>query len=168
VPAKATPPHGEENEGEGESMSAVDNRFEIAVKVTPTQARHIATAIRLDLAARWEEDWLTPFARSEEVSTARSLLDAYADELEMLQWGEPAGDVDLLAERKRLNELATNLLEAGEELVATSDDARAGPAEVRRQGEDMIAAARAISEALADARHDSRLARVGTRPSRRG
>ena len=133
-------------------MRALEKRSdEIAVTVTPAQARHIATAIRLELAAQWEPDWLTPLAHREEVSTARRLLDAYADELEMLQWGEPAGDVDLHSGRKRLSELAYNLLQGGEERVAATDDASAEPPEVRRQGEDMIAAARAIHEALADA-----------------
>lgn len=133
-------------------MSAVEKSAdEIAVTVTPTQARHIAAAIRLDLANRWEPDWVTPFARREEVSTARTLLDAYADELEMLQWGEPAGDVDLHSGRKRLRELAHNLLEGGQERVATPYEESAEPPEVRRQGEDMIAAAYAIHAALADA-----------------
>ena len=133
-------------------MSAIhDGSDEIAVRVTPTQARHIATAVRLDLATQWEQDWLTPYARREELSTARSLLDAYADELEMLQWGEPAGDIDLYSERKRLRELARNLLEGGEARVASPDAATAELPEVRRQGEDMIAAARVIHDALADA-----------------
>ena len=133
-------------------MSVVADRSDkIAVTVTPTQARHIATAIRLDLAARWEQEWLHPLARREEVNTARSLLDVCADELEMLQWGEPTGDVDLRSDRRRLGELAQNLLEGGEECVATRDDASTEPPDVRRQGEDMIAAARVIHQALADA-----------------
>ena len=131
-------------------MSAADTMSdEIAVTVTPTHARCIANAIRLDLATRWEQDWVTPYARREEVSAARSLLDAYADELEMLQWGEPAGDVALHSERERLSELARNLLEGGKDLVAAQSDASAGSLEARRQGEDMIAAARVIHEALA-------------------
>jgi len=133
-------------------MSAVENwSNEIAVMVTPTQARHIAGAIRVELATQWERDWLRPSARREEVSTARALLDAYADELEMLQWGEPAGDVDLRSERRRLGELARDLLEGGVERVAMPDDTSAMRLDVRRQGEDMIAAARVIRTALADA-----------------
>jgi hypothetical protein len=133
-------------------MSVVENwSDEIAVTVTPTQARHIATAIRVDLATQWEQDWIRPCARRGEVSTARSLLDAYADELEMLQWGEPIGDVDLRSERKRLSELARNLLEGGVERVAIADDASTARPEVRRQGEDMIAAARVLRKALGDA-----------------
>ena len=132
-------------------MSVVANRSDkILVTVTPTQARHIATAIRIDLAAHWEQDWLHPLARREEVSAARSLLDVCADELEMLQWGEPTGDVDLRSDRRRLGELARNLLEGGEERVATRDDASIAPPDVRRQGEDMIATARVVREALAD------------------
>ena len=70
----------------------------------------------------------------------------------MLQWGEPVGNVDLHSGRKRLSELAYNLLQGGAELVDTpDDDARAESPEVRREGEDMIAAARAIHAALADA-----------------
>jgi hypothetical protein len=133
-------------------MSVVADRSDkIAVTVTPTQAGHIATAIRLDLAARWEHEWLHPLARPEELNAARSLLDVCADELEMLQWGAPAGDVDLCAERRRLDKIAQDLLEGGEECVASRDDASTEPPDVRRQAEDMIAAARVIHQALADA-----------------
>ncbi|HEY6892373.1 MAG TPA: hypothetical protein VI300_31500, partial [Solirubrobacter sp.] len=118
---------------------------------TPTQARQIATAVRLDLMARWEQDWLHPLAGREELSTARSLLDACTDELEMLQWGDPTGRVDLRADRRRLSELAQNLLEGGEECLATREDDTTEPPDIRRQGVDMIAAARVIHLALADA-----------------
>jgi hypothetical protein len=133
-------------------MTAVQHRSgKITVTVTPTQARHIATAIRVDLMTRWEPDWLTPLAHRDEFNAARSLLDERADELEMLHWGEPDGDVDLRLERQRLSELALSLREGGEECIATRDGAIAESPEVRRQGEDMIAAARAIHQALASA-----------------
>jgi hypothetical protein len=129
-------------------MSVVADRSDkIVVTVTPAQARHIATAIRLDLAARWEQEWLHPQAPREEINSARSLLDVCADELEMLRWGEPAGDVALRSERRRLGELAQNLLDGGEECFACRDDTPA----VRRQGEDMLAAALVILGALSDA-----------------
>ncbi len=130
-------------------MSVVANRSDqIAVTVTPTQARHIATSIRLDLATRWQRDWLHPLARPEELSMARSLLDACADELEMLQWGEPTGNVDLRSDRRRLAELAQDLLDGGQECFATGDDESIAPPDVRRQGEEMIATARVIRQAL--------------------
>src|ERR1700750_3343517 len=114
-------------------MSVVVQRYgEIAVTVTPTQARHIATAIRLDLAAHWQEEWLHPLARREEVSTARSLLDVCTNELEMLQWGEPTGDVALRSDRRRLGELAQNLQEGGVECLALRED-DTQPPDVRRQ-----------------------------------
>jgi hypothetical protein len=99
----------------------------------------------------WEPDWLTPWAHREDFNAARSLLDQCADELEMLHWGEPAMDVDLLFGRQRLSELAHNLLEGGEECIAARKYAIAESPEVRRQGEDMIATARAIHQALASA-----------------
>ncbi|WP_157592482.1 hypothetical protein [Solirubrobacter soli] len=133
-------------------MTAVQHRSgEIVVTVTPTQARHIATAIRLDLMTHWEPDWLTPLANREEFNAARSLLDECADELEMLHWGEPAGDVELLFARQRLSELALNLLEGGQECIAARNGAIAESPEIRRQGEDMIATAQAIHRALARA-----------------
>jgi hypothetical protein len=82
---------------------------------------------------------------------ARSLLDVCADELAMLQWGEPTGDVDLCSERRRLGEIARNLLEGGEECFACRDDESTAPPDVRRQGEDMIAAGLVIHQALAAA-----------------
>jgi hypothetical protein len=69
----------------------------------------------------------------------------------MLHWGEPTGDLDLLFDRWRLSELAHNLLEGGEECIAASSGALAQSPEVRHQGEDMIATAQAIHEALAGA-----------------
>jgi hypothetical protein len=82
---------------------------------------------------------------------ARSLLDECADELQMLQWGEPPGDVDLRSDRRRLGQLAQDLLEGGEERLATRDDESIAPPDVCRQGEDMIATARVIRQALTDA-----------------
>ena len=132
-------------------MSWQTGPTQIAVTVTPTQARHIATAIRLELAARWEQEWLHPSARREEVNTARSLLDLCTDELEMLEWGEPTGDVDLRAERRRLGELALNLLEGGEERVAPATTRAPSLPMCAGEGEDMIAAALVIRQALAEA-----------------
>ena len=118
----------------GALITAIENVCgEVAVSVTPTQARQIATAVRVDFAARWDPDWLAPFARREAFNAARSLLDECADELEMLHWGEPSGDIDLRFARQRLSELALNLREGGEECIAARNGALAESPELRRQ-----------------------------------
>jgi hypothetical protein len=63
--------------------------------LTPVHARHLAGALRLQLALRWETAELGPMPCREEVERARGLLDLYAEQLERLDWGEPAGELSL-------------------------------------------------------------------------
>ena len=117
-------------------MSVVANRSDkIAVTVTPRRRDTSPPPFAWTSPPAGSRDGCIPWPGREEVNTARSLLDVCADELEMLQWGEPTGDVDLRSDRRRLSELAQDLLEGGEECVATRDDESIAP-DVRRQGED--------------------------------
>jgi hypothetical protein len=114
----------------------------VAVKLTPAQAKHIAASMRIALAARFEGSWAYPLPDRADLEGMRALVDSYADELAMLEWGEPQGEVELLCERVRLEGLARELIEAATERIG--DRPIAGPA-----GRDMISAAQAINAVLA-------------------
>jgi hypothetical protein len=114
----------------------------VAVSLTPPQAKHIAASMRIALAARFEGAWPYPLPERADVEGLRALVNSYADELAMLEWGEPRGDVELLSQRVRLERLARELIEAGAERI--NDQPIAG-----REGRDMISAAQAINAVLA-------------------
>jgi hypothetical protein len=114
----------------------------VAVSLTPPQAKHIAASMRIALAARFEGAWPYPLPERADVEGLRALVNSYADELAMLEWGEPQRDVELLCQRVRLERLARELIEAGAERI--NDQPIAG-----REGRDMISAARAINAVLA-------------------
>ena len=86
----------------------------------------------------------------EDAGRLRTVLDLCVDQLETLAWGEPAGEVRMIAPRRLLEGIAQDLLEGGQERLAdplgwnTPDAQR-----VRRQGRIMIRAADAINSALA-------------------
>ena len=117
----------------------------VAVRLTPPQAKHIAASMRIALAARLEGAWPHPLPDRAEVEGLRALVNSYADELAMLEWGEPQQDVELLCQRVRLERLARELIEAGAEQI--NDQPIAGP-----ERRDMISAARAITAVLARGR----------------
>jgi hypothetical protein len=98
--------------------------------------------MRIALAARFEGSWDHPLPDRADVEGMRALVNSYADELAMLEWGEPHGDVELLSERVRLERVARELTEAGFERI---DDQPISA----REGRDMISAAQAINAGLA-------------------
>jgi len=121
----------------------------VAVRLTPAHAKHIAASMRIALAGLFE-GWADPLPDRKDVDRMRALVDSYADELAMLEWGEPQRDVELLCQRDRLEFLARELIEAGEHRIDnpigrnTNDLPTA-----RREGMDMISAAEAINVVLA-------------------
>jgi hypothetical protein len=61
----------------------------------------------------------------EEVERARGLLDQYGEQLERLDWGEPAGDVSLRCDVAAISGLAMELRQTAEECFADcASDAR--------------------------------------------
>jgi hypothetical protein len=114
----------------------------VTVRLTPAQAKHIAASMRIALAARFEGSWDHPLPDRADVEGMRALVNSYADELSMLEWGQPQGDVELLCQRVRLERLARELIEAGAERL--NDQPIAGG-----EARDMISAAHAINAVLA-------------------
>jgi hypothetical protein len=131
----------------------------VAVRLTPAQAKHIAASMRIALAARLEGAWAYPLPDRADVEGLRALVNSYADELAMLEWGEPQRDVELLCQRVRLERLARELVEAGAERI--DDHPIAG-----REASDMISAGRAINAVLA--RDRSRAAGAWSAPNAEG
>jgi hypothetical protein len=117
----------------------------VVVRLTPAQARHIAASIRIALAAQFEGAWDPPLPDRADVEGLRALVNSYADELAMLEWGESQRDVELLCQRVRLERLARELIEAGAERM---DDQPVAAGDVS----EMISAAQAINTVLAEER----------------
>jgi hypothetical protein len=112
---------------------------DVVVTLTPAQAEHLARALRLQLALRWESAGLGTVPCREEIQRARALLDHYADQLERLHWGTPAGDVRVSWRADWLGDLV-------EELEQGAEESFTEPRSSSRR--DMLATARALAGAL--------------------
>ena len=122
---------------------------DIAVRLTPTQAKHVADAIRIELASNWDDGWFSPLPSRAEVDKARSLLDTCTGQLDQLEWGEATGTVELHASRARLEGLADNLMGGADECLAETEAPADGRfCRTRRRGDELIATADAIRLAL--------------------
>jgi hypothetical protein len=122
----------------------------VGVTLSPLQAREVARALRIKLACEFDRPFDEPLPSREDAARLRILLDLCVDQLETLAWGEPLGDVRMIAPRLLLDAIARDLIDGGEEILA--DPVGWNPAEshrVRRQGRRMIRAAEAINGALA-------------------
>src|SRR4051794_32371814 len=97
--------HAEEQRGEHVTDLDQSTAADIAVTLTPNQARSIAVTIRIELASQWDSAWISSLPCREEVERARSLLDACDDQLEELKWGESADTVELHSDSARLEQI---------------------------------------------------------------
>jgi hypothetical protein len=124
----------------------------VALTLTPQHAYHIAESLRLELVLRLEKSWPSARLRREDVESIQALLESYCEQLDMLGWGHPDNDVEIVCERDRLDELASELMEAGQEELF-HPEARAGVAalDIRRQALEKVGAAEAIAQALVGA-----------------
>jgi hypothetical protein len=115
---------------------------DVVVTLTPVHARHLAGALRLQLALRWETAELGPMPCREEVERARGLLDLYGEQLERLDWGEPAGEVSLRWRADAIRGLALELRQAAEECFSDSAD--------KERRREILDTARALGTAVSD------------------
>ena len=121
--------------------------------LTPAQALDVAGTIRIQLASLFEGTLTGPIPGRGDLSRLRELIDLYVDELEMIAWGEPEGDVEIAGPRHLLEAIAHDLREGGEERVANPLGWNTEkPPLVRHRGRSMLAAAKAIERALGDDR----------------
>lgn len=130
---------------------------DVAVTLSPSQAHHVAGTIRIQLAYAWEgmvAGQLTgQLAGRMELCRFRSIMDLYVDELESLEWGDPVGEVEVILRTSRLEAIARELREGGEESLADPTGRHTPDAhDVYRRGHEMIATATVIDDALAKGR----------------
>jgi hypothetical protein len=122
----------------------------VGVTLSPLQAREVARALRIMLACELDRPFDEPLPSREDAARLRTRLDLCVDQLETLAWGEPSGDVRMIAPRLLLDAIARDLVGGGEERLANPVGWNTAEAQrVRRQGRRMIRAADAINGALA-------------------
>jgi hypothetical protein len=122
----------------------------VGVTLGPLLAREVARALRIQLAAEFDRPFDGPLPSREDAARLRSVLDLCVDQLETLEWGEPAGEVRMTAPRFLLEAIARDLRDGGHERLENQVGSNDREAQrVRRQGRHMIRAADAISGALA-------------------
>lgn len=124
----------------------------VEVMLSRSQAREVARALRIELACELDQPFAEPLPSKEDAARLRAVLDMCVDQLELLSWGEPSGDVQMRAPRTWLDTVARDLLDGGNERLAhplswDSPDEQTA----RRQGRQMIRAAEAITSAIAAA-----------------
>jgi hypothetical protein len=118
--------------------------------LSPRLAREVARALRIQLATELDRPFAEPLPSREDAARLRTVLDMCVDQLETLAWGEPTGEVRMIAPRLLLETIARDLRDGGHERLANPLGADTPEAQrVRRQGRRMIRAADAISDALA-------------------
>jgi hypothetical protein len=130
------------------SLPGDDQR--IGVRLSPLLAKEVARALRIQLACELDRPFNAALPSREDAARLRTVVDLLVDQLETLVWGEPSGEVRMIAPRLLLEAIAQDLLDGGNERLANSVGWSAPEAQrVRRQGRHMIRAADAIKDALA-------------------
>jgi hypothetical protein len=125
----------------------------VAVTLSPSQAQLVAETVRIQLSyacERMQPDHVAgQLVGRRELRRFRSTIDLYVDELESLQWGAAMNDIRVAVRRPRLEIIARELREAGEERIADLTDWHTPQARaVDRWAHEMIAAATVIERAL--------------------
>jgi hypothetical protein len=115
---------------------------DVVVRLSSAQARHLADALRVQLAMRWEALPLGPVPCRGEVERLRALLEEYGEPLERLGWGEPAGEVELRWHADALSGMARELRQAAAECSCDPRESDDGAAR------DLLDTAHALDEAL--------------------
>jgi hypothetical protein len=122
----------------------------VGVTLSPALAKEVARALRIELACELDRPFDDPLPSREDAGRLRTVLDLCVDQLETLAWGEPSGEVRMIAPRLLLDAIAQDLFDGGNERLANPLGWNTPEVHsVRRQGRRMIRAAEAINAALA-------------------
>jgi hypothetical protein len=122
----------------------------VDVTLSPLLAREVARSLRIQLAIELDRPLAKPLPSREDAARLRSVLDLCVDQLEALDWGDPADNVQMTAPRPLLEAIARDLADAGQECLTNPLGQYTPYAQAeRRQGRRMIRAADAINDALA-------------------
>jgi hypothetical protein len=120
----------------------------VSVPLSPALAKEVARALRIELGCELDRSLNEPLPSREDAGRLRTILDLSVDQLETLGWGEPSGNVTMMAPRLLLETVAQDLIDGGNESLAHPLEAH----NVRAQARQMIRAANVINRALASAR----------------
>ena len=124
----------------------------VGVTLSPLLAKEVARALRIHLACELDRPFGEPLPTREDGARLRTVVDLCVEQLDTLAWGEPEGDVQMVASRTLLEAIANDLRDGGNERVAHPVGWNTPEAQrVRRHGRRMIRAAEAIDQALASA-----------------
>jgi hypothetical protein len=124
----------------------------LGVTLSPLLAREVARALRIQLACELDHPFQGPLPTRGDAARLRTVVDLCVDQLDALSWGEPVGEVRMIAPRRLLEVIAKELHEGGREHLEHPVGWNAPEAHrARRQGRRMIRAAQAIDAALASA-----------------
>lgn len=122
----------------------------VGVTLSPVLAKEVARVLRIRLACELERPFAESLPSREDAGRLRTLLDLCVDQLETLAWGEPSGDVRMVAPSVLLGAIADDLLDGGKERLANPLAPNQREVQsVRRQGRRMVRAADTINGALA-------------------
>jgi hypothetical protein len=130
------------------SWSADDES--VGVTLSPVLAKEVARVLRIQLACELERPFAEPLPNRKDAGRLRTVLDLCVDQLDALAWGEPSGEVRMIAPGVFLGAIADDLLDGGNERLANPLGwNRREVLSVRRQGRRMVRAADVINGALA-------------------
>jgi len=122
----------------------------VGVVLSPVLAKEVARALQIQLACEFDRPFDDPLPNREDAERLRMMLDLCVDQLETLDWGEPAGDVRMNAPPLLLESIAHDLLDGGNESLANPLGSNTPDTQsVRRRARRMIRAADTINGALA-------------------
>jgi hypothetical protein len=93
----------------------------VPVMLTPAQAKDIACAIRTEIMSEFGHALDTPVPRPDDIARLRTTIDRYAEQLELLDWGEPSSEIEIACPRDLFATIAQELQEGGEETVPERD-----------------------------------------------
>jgi hypothetical protein len=87
----------------------------VPVVLTPTQAQDVARTIRGELAFGCERTLAAPMLGREDIARLLAVIDRYAERLELLEWGQPRADIEVVCPQYLFEPIAEDLRIAGEE-----------------------------------------------------
>ena len=122
----------------------------VNVTLSPVLAKEVARALRIQLACELDRPFDDPLPSREDAGRLRTIVDLCVDQLETLAWGDPSGEVRMMAPRRSLESIAQDLRGGGNERLANPLGSNTPEAQsVRRQALRMIRAADVINGVLA-------------------
>jgi hypothetical protein len=93
----------------------------VPVMLTPAQAKDIACAIRTEIMSEFGHTLAAPVPRPDDIARLRTTIDRYAEQLDLLDWGEPSSEIEIACPRDLFATVAHELEEGGEEAVPERD-----------------------------------------------